>query len=318
MNSVLTQQPGTGVAPPLRPSFWRVAWATFVGYFVTLLICVPVGALLQAAGVDVFGGEGRGLFHRYDVWSWLAEACAGVLVTIATAWFVRDQLRARTGWEVPFGFTFATLLVTGYAPALAFTPFYWAAAPVSLAAAALVLRRRAEPSGAEPLTTLGGVPRRYRRRVVIALAVGVPVMFAYVLAYGATHPIRTGTQIGYSSAASDGGGPVYPYEPGHLRRYTLPLRNSGPYAITNLAVVRVEGSPALQLERVGLGWPPKLRPLAGSQLRSDDTLTLELRQGRLCAARIARLDAVWIRYSVLGMRHEQRIELEQPPGVRCP
>jgi hypothetical protein len=33
---------------------------------------------------------------------------------------------------------------------------------------------------------------------------------------------------------------------------------------------------------------------------------------------IARLDAVWVRYTVLGTRQEQRIPLQQSPGVRCP
>ena len=30
------------------------------------------------------------------------------------------------------------------------------------------------------------------------------------------------------------------------------------------------------------------------------------------------LDAVWVRYTVLGTREEQRIPLQQPPSVRCP
>jgi hypothetical protein len=63
-----------------------------------------------------------------------------------------------------------TLLITGYAPLLALTPFYAAAAPVSLVAATLVLRWRSEPAGAEPLRTLGRVPRRYWRHPSAALA----------------------------------------------------------------------------------------------------------------------------------------------------
>jgi len=47
-------------------------------------------------------------------------------------------------------------------------------------------------------------------------------------------------------------------------------------------------------------------------------LTLELRQGRVCPPGLATLDAMWVRCTVLGMRQEQLIPLEQPPGVRYP
>ena len=32
---------------------------------------------------------------------------------------------------------------------------------------------------------------------------------------------------------------------------------------------------------------------------------------------VAALEAVWIRYTVHGMRHEQRLTLTDPPAVRC-
>jgi hypothetical protein len=44
---------------------------------------------------------------------------------------------------------------------------------------------------------------------------------------------------------------------------------------------------------------------------------LEFRQGASCPALRGTLDAVWIRYTVLGMRHEQRILLLDGPFVRC-
>ena len=95
--------------------------------------------------------------------------------------------------------------------------------------------------------------------------------------------------------------------------------------MSDLAVVRAEGSPGLQLERAGvvnLSWRGgdrgRLMPLdtlvPGS---SPDRITLELRQGALCPELVGRLDAVWIRYTVLGMRHEQRIPLVDGPSVRC-
>jgi hypothetical protein len=323
MSSALAESTPTGISPPPRPSLWGVGWATFLGYLLTVLCGLPLVLLLVGVGVGIDpSGDGRGVFHAYDVWSWLAEACVGLLATFVTAFFVGDSLRRRTGWEVPFSFTFVTLLLTGYAPLLALTPLYGATAPVSLAAATLLLRWRAAPAGSEPLKMLGAVPRRYRRGVVIAIALAGPLMFAYVLAYGATHPLHP----------SDTGAPhTYSYKPGKLVRYDLSLANDGQFAITNLSIVRVEGSPALQLERVGIEadtWtvkdidhptPPPMRPL-GRDYRPGfgRYFTLELRQGRVCPPGLATLDAVWVRYTVLGTRQEQRIPLERPPSVRCP
>jgi hypothetical protein len=92
-------------------------------------------------------------------------------------------------------------------------------------------------------------------------------------------------------------------------------------------VFKSEGSPALQLERAGVldyDWSRSvrmpLRPLAGLELDQDDDdsiLTLELRQGRTCPPPAGGLDAVWIRYTVLGMEHEQRVPLVDGPSVRC-
>ena len=325
MSSALTEQPGTGISPPPRPSVWRVGWATFVGYVITLVIGLPIVIGMASLGIAVFNDPGRGIFLRYDVWSWLAEACVGLLATGLTAFVVRDSLHQRTGWEVPFWFTFATLLLTGYAPLLALTPLYGATAPVSLAAATLILRWRAEPAGAEPRKWLGGVPRRYRRRVAIALAVGVPLMLGYVLAYGATHPLHTSSLFAQHKP--------WAFHPGKLHRYELYLENPGPFEVSDVSIVGVEGSPALQLERVGIPakrWTvpergssaPPLRPLAHDYTPSSpgdgDPIALELRQGKLCPPGLAKLDAVRIRYTALNGRHEQRIPLEQPPQVRCP
>jgi hypothetical protein len=325
MPTAVSEGPATGIAPPPRPSVWRVGWATFLGYLLTVLLGLPLALVMGGLGIDVVGndGGGRGVFDRYDVWSWLAEGCVGLLATTLTAYFVGSQLRERTGWEVPFGFAFLTLLLTGYAPLLALTPFYGAAAPVSLVAATLTLRWRCEPSGAEPRKTLAAIPRRYRRGATIALAIVGPLMLAYVLAYGATHPLHSNSWSGDAR--------TYEYEPGKLVRYDLPLTNDGLFQVTDLSVVRTEGTPALQVERVGIEANecvvPKgretcemaLRPL--NRFHPDpvfDRITLELRQGQVCPPGIAQLDAVWLRYTVLDMRHEQRIPLEQPPRVRCP
>jgi hypothetical protein len=267
--------------------------------------------------IDTSGSIGRGAFYRYDAWSWAAEASVGLLAVGATALMVGNQLRTRTGWEVSFGETFLILLLTGYAPLLALTPLYGATAVVSLALAAILLRWRAAPSGAEPRTALGQLPQRFRRPVAIAIAVGVPLVAAYVLGYAATHPLRFDADNTHRRA--------YERDPGAIHRYTFQIVDVGPGAVTDPAVVRSEGSPGLQLERAGaLAYSrradeaPQLRPLEELATGAfTDRITLELRQAASCPGLRATLDAVWIRYTVLGMRHEQRIPLVDGPSVRC-
>jgi hypothetical protein len=150
-------------------------------------------------------------------------------------------------------------------------------------------------------------------------------MLAYVVAYGATHPLHF--QHGFSR-----GGLIERHDPGKLSRYALYLDNNGPATAKDVSIVRVEGTPALQLERVGVEarrwtvpeggpWAPPLRPLGGGRVRvglAEDGITLELRQGRVCPNGVSELEAVWIRYTIYGTRQEQRIPLEEPPAVRCP
>ena len=306
MSPVLTETPGTGIAPPEKPSRWQIGLSTFAGYLVAALTLLLVVGLPVIGLIGFPNVEGRGLFHVYDGWSLAAEACAGLLLTSATAWAVARQIRISTDWEVPFGFTFLTLLVTGYAPALALTPFFWATAPVSLLLATWILHWRCEPGGAEPMKTLGRVPRRYRRRVAIGLAVTVPLMLGYVLFYAAGHPL---------TAEGGRGAKTYAHEPGELLRYELQVHNHGTADVTDIALVRVEGSPVLQLERAGL------RPLDRVTLDGGsfgEPIELEMRQGRFCPESHATLDAVWLEYTVRGMRHEQRVPLAgDAPVVRC-
>ena len=311
-------------APPERPGFFAVAWATFLGYLVAAIVLLAVGLVLLLAGVgilDAGGTAGRGLFYRYDLWSWAAEACVAILVTGLTALAVKSYLTSRTRWEVPFGTTFLTLMVTGYAPALALTPLYGATAVVSLVLAALVLRWRARPSGAEPMTLLGQVPRRLRRTVAIGLAIGVPLMAAYAVGYALTHPLRSDWSVTNAKRS-------FAREPGGRMLFELQINNTGRAVVHDLELVKTEGSPAIQVERVGRAEPGHLawdgaaaiRPLSGLELRRDDfdnPMALVLRQGTSCPTPVARLDAVWVRYTVLGMRHEQRIPVVRGPFVRC-
>jgi hypothetical protein len=323
MSPIVTAPPeAPPTPPPPRPGFFAVAWATFLGYVATALLGIPLALLAGEAGLDLADRSDsveRGVFYRFDGWSWAAEACLGLLAVAVTAAIVGSVLRSRTSWEVPYGWTFLILLVTGYAPVLALTPLYGATGVVSLALAAILLRWRARPSGAEPTTILGQVPRRIRRPVAIAVAVAGPLMAAYVLGYAATHPLR------FDANLTTGEKRVFQHEPGKLVRYTFRLENAGSADVTDLAVVRSEGSPALQLERAGTAgwpqpWPLPLRPLASETLEEgdyDDYVILELRQGRSCPTPVGRLDALWFRYTVLGMEHEQRIPLVRGPAVRC-
>jgi hypothetical protein len=323
LSPVLTGEPAAPPVPPPKPGWFAVAWATFLGYLVAGVIGLIGLVSFAAAGITLGETElqGRGLFVRYDAWSWLAEASVGLiavgLTTLTVGFFIR-QLR----WEVGFGFTFLTLLVTGYAPAVALTPMHWAAAPVSLAVATFALRWRMRPSGLEPRTALQQVPAPHRRRVAIAVAIGVPAMALYAIGYSVTHPITLDTWD------------TKPYKraPSTYERYPFDLTNNGPAEVQDLEIVRIEGTPALQLERVGIpanewSWdgrgeppPPPLRPISEPRLRRQGGaigLEMELRQGAVCPPGLATVDAIWVRYRVLGGEYEQRLPLSPPPRVRC-
>jgi hypothetical protein len=322
--ATLTPSVEAPAVPPERPGFFAVAWATFLGYLVAAIVLLAVGLVLMLAGVgiiDVGGTAGRGLFYRYDLWSWAAEACVAILITGLTSLLVGSYLTSHTRWEVPFGTVFLTLMVTGYAPALALTPLYGATALVSLVLAALFLRWRARPSGAEPMTPLGQVPRRFRRAVAIGVAIAVPVMGAYAVGYALMHPLRSDWNATNAERS-------FAREPGGRMLFELRVENTGRAVVHDLELVKTEGSPAIQVERVGrtdgggfaFRGEAALRPLSGLELRRDDfdnQIGLVLRQGASCPTAIARIDAIWVRYTVLGMRHEQRIPLVHGPAVRC-
>ena len=309
--------------PPPKPGWFAVAWATFLGYVLAAVIGLVAILSLEAAGIPLgsAGQQGRGLFLRYDVWSWLAEACVGLIAVGITALAVGFVIRELHGWEVGFGFTFVTLLITGYAPAVALTPLYGAAAGVSLVLTTFGLRWRMRPSGLEPRTALGQVPKPYRRWVAIAVAIGVPAMATYAVAYSVTHPLGLGAL----------GTKPYTHDPGAFERYALDVTNDGPADVKQLEIVRIEGSPALQLERVGVpaddfSWDGRgdpqapLAPLGQPDLSGDGSairLEMELRQGRVCPPGLASVDAIWVRYEVLGGEHEQRLPLTPPPRLRC-
>jgi hypothetical protein len=291
-------------APPERPGFVLVAWATFLGYLTAALLgfAVVFGSVLAGLPIQIGSSSpGRGIFYRYDIWSWGAEACVAIIVLAVTTGLLGMQLRERTGWEVGFGTIFLTLFLTGYAPALALTPLYGATGLVSLLLAAYVLRRLARPSGAEPRTFLGQVPRRYRRPVAIGIAIGLPVAGLYVLGYAATHPLRDDWNAQKRT--------VFKREPGALNRYEFSIPNAGRADVTNASLVRTEGSPALGVERA------RVASFDDETARWNSVLVL--RQGRTCPPGLATLDALWVRYTVLGMRHEQRIPLLHGPAVRC-
>jgi hypothetical protein len=337
MRTVEAPSAGVELKPPVRPGILRVGWATFTGYLWALLFLLPVGIAAYLLGIDALGlsdSTGRGVFYRFDVWSYLAEACVGVFVTGVTAFSVRHQLIRNTGWEVPFGFAFAVIFLTGYAPAAALTPLYGATALVSLLIATIALRWRCEPSGAEPMGFLSGVPTRHRRRVATALAIGVPAMACYALAYGATHPLRWDGSVAFSPNGTAQGDdpPRYQRDPGAIERYVFPVQNLGRLDVDDMALTAVEGNPVFQLESAGVigagrtswgraPWAPHrpLNPLSDVQFPAGATryIVLEFRQGPTCVGRIAQLEAVRLRFSVLGGSFVELIPLDEPPTIRC-
>jgi hypothetical protein len=53
MSPVLTAPVEAPPAPPERPGFFAVAWATFLGYLLTVLVAFPVLACVVLAGLPV-------------------------------------------------------------------------------------------------------------------------------------------------------------------------------------------------------------------------------------------------------------------------
>ena len=339
MSVTQSAPPEVGIEPVVRPGFLRVGWATFSGYVFALVLLIPAAIGVHFLGIGAWPGSDsldRGVFYRSDAWSFLAEACVGILVTALTATLVRSELRRQTNWEVPIGFTFLTLFLTGYAPAAALTPLYGATAVVSLIVATIVLRWRAQPAGAEPMPILGAVPRRHRRAVAIAALVAAPAMVLYVIGYGVTHPIHWDGSVGFGTSGTGDrqgdGRATYARDPGAIERYVLPVENLSPFEVNHIAVTGLQGSPVFQLEDAGTfeggtpaDWPfgrgPRrpLTPLHALTLgpQSDRYLVLELRQGPICSGPIARLESVSLQYSVLGGTFDERMPLGDAPTIRC-
>jgi hypothetical protein len=137
--------------------------------------------------------------------------------------------------------------------------------------------------------------------VAIGIAIGLPLMGLYVLGYAATHPLRDD----WSAQART----VFKRDPGALNRYEFQIRNAGGPNVTDMSLVRTEGSPVFGVERA------RLQAFDDGDFEDDSVLVL--RQGDACPPGVATLDAIWVRYTVLGMRHEQRIPLVHGPAVRC-
>ena len=102
---------------------------------------------------------------------------------------------------------------------------------------------------------------------------------------------------------------VFKREAGAVNRYEFQIRNAGHADVTDMSLIRTEGSPVLGVERA--------RVVTFDEDTGEGDSVLVLRQGQTCPSGLATMDAVWVRYTVLGMRHEQRIPLAHGPAVRC-
>jgi hypothetical protein len=100
MSPVLSAPVEAPPAPPERPGHLAVASQTLQGYLLTAILGLIVVVIAHVAGVSLYepGRPGRGVFLRYDVWSWAAEACVALLAVSVTALVVGSFLRSRLGW----------------------------------------------------------------------------------------------------------------------------------------------------------------------------------------------------------------------------
>ncbi len=102
---------------------------------------------------------------------------------------------------------------------------------------------------------------------------------------------------------------VFKRDAGALNRYEFQIRNAGHTDVTDMSLIRTEGSPVLGVERA--------RVVTFDEDTGEANSVLMLPQGQTCPPGLATLDAVWVRYTALRMRHEQRIPLAHGPAVRC-
>jgi hypothetical protein len=66
MSPIATAPAQAPPAPPRRPGFLSVAWATFLGYCLTVLLAIPLIFVAGQAGLDLIDRSdsvARGAFH---------------------------------------------------------------------------------------------------------------------------------------------------------------------------------------------------------------------------------------------------------------
>lgn len=181
---------------PPQPSFGDALYATLLGFVIaSVVVLVPVllAMWLGLAGRELYGPfGGDGLldwpYRRTGPFSLVANAVVCVELLAFTALFVRGMLADRVGpvSTVPI---FVVLAVTGLAPLI---PHGFLDAPgvVDLLLSAWLIQLAVATTAIRPL------PKRTTARVIVVLM----MLLAIPATYGATHPVRTGSSYGPSSA----------------------------------------------------------------------------------------------------------------------
>jgi hypothetical protein len=269
---------------PPRPGFGDALYATLLGFViasVVVLVPVFVATWLGLAGREPYGPFGGGglldwPYRRTGTFSLIANAVVCLELLAFTALFVRGMLADRVGpvSTVPI---FVVLAVTGLAPLI---PHGFLDAPgiVDLLLSAWLIQVAVATTAIRPLS------KRTTARAIMVLV----MLLAIPAAYGATHPVRTGSSYGPFSA----------------KELTVAIRNDG---FADVRVTRVSLDTDVSGIRATVRGPMPFTLSA----RRGTRVRLRVQQAGCGAGGPMSADAL-VRYRVFGSTQIAKIPVEVP------
>ena len=317
--------------PWSAPPWWPVIWATFLGYLLALVFGFVAWVALLLSGVVHSGGTWGAYpevplewpYLSNGLWSVLANGVFIVAGLGLAAWTVQRLVDGKTRHEVSFTAVFATLVVTGYAPAVAYPgllPFNGILALVATAALVRWLALDRSP------------PSRGRWRVAgFGLAA---VAASAAVAYGVFHPLWFEAAVSPVAGRETTlhGERVVVYRPAYTKLvpYEFSLDNAGFADVVVTGLELPDRLGLIRLESVREGPAPLvLRPASLRAMshpreefaiagRGTTFITMVLRiPGCRSVSATTLVDRVRVRYRVLGVERSAPVPLVPAPALRC-
>jgi hypothetical protein len=304
---------------PKRPGFFATLWALLLAFLAAAVSLTAVALVAMIAAVVGRVTETHPRVGAIDwpfahagAWSVAANAVVTAGALGICALWARSLVARLADDHVSLARVWAILVVTGYAPFIAYRGLVPLHFVLGLLATTFLVRRYA----------IGVAPARVSRRAVAAastLAALVP------LSYGLTHPLWYESDVG-GGAAPDYATHRIVFRPRHARTVAVAftLRNWGRAHVTLLGVsggdtplLRVAGARAGFLEPAPFA---STVPLAGRRAAggTDLDVTIFLRlAGCDTSSGTATLDRVTVRYRYLGLTLSQPLLLAMRPTLVC-